>query len=94
MSLEEKIGQMTQVNLNVVLVGGYGSKDGTIDKALLDKLPEVLTQDQKLEKIHNLLTVLSRKERKIRNIGGRRYSRWVVNTKWIANQRKPKKTKA
>ncbi len=36
MSIEEKIGQMTQVNLNVILVGGYGSKDGSIDPALLD----------------------------------------------------------
>ena len=52
-----------------------------IDQALLTKLPEILTHEQKLEKIHNLLTVLSRKERKIRNIGGRRYSRWIVNDK-------------
>jgi beta-glucosidase len=36
MSLEEKIGQMTQVNLNVILKGGYGSKDASIDPALLD----------------------------------------------------------
>jgi ATP-dependent DNA helicase RecG len=61
-----------------------------IDQALLNKLPEILTQEQKLEKIHNLLTVLSRKERKIRNVGGRRYSRWVVNDG--ANS-EPKKTK-
>ncbi|MCU0429880.1 MAG: glycoside hydrolase family 3 C-terminal domain-containing protein [Cytophagaceae bacterium] len=36
MSLEEKVGQMTQVNINMILVDGYGSKDGTIDPALLD----------------------------------------------------------
>ncbi len=36
MSLEEKIGQMTQVNLNVILKDGYASKDATIDPALLD----------------------------------------------------------
>jgi len=36
MTIEEKIGQMTQVNLNVILKDGYGSKDGTIDPALLD----------------------------------------------------------
>lgn len=36
MSLEEKIGQMTQVNLNVILKDGYSSKDGAIDPALLD----------------------------------------------------------
>lgn len=37
MSLEEKVGQMTQVNLNVVLVNGYGNQDGKIDTALLRK---------------------------------------------------------
>jgi beta-glucosidase len=36
MSLEEKVGQMTQVNINIVLKDGYGSKDGSIDPALLD----------------------------------------------------------
>lgn len=61
-----------------------------IDKALLDKLPEVLTREQKLEKIHNLLTVLSRKERRIRNAGGRRYPSWVINGEEISE---PKKTK-
>ncbi len=36
MSLEEKVGQMTQVNLNIILKDGYASKDGEIDPALLD----------------------------------------------------------
>jgi beta-glucosidase len=36
MSLEEKIGQMTQINLNVILVDGYNSKNTTIAPALLD----------------------------------------------------------
>ncbi len=36
MSIEEKVGQMTQVNVNVILKDGYGSKDGSIDPALLD----------------------------------------------------------
>jgi beta-glucosidase len=35
MSTEEKVGQMTQVNINVILKGGYGNYDGTIDTALL-----------------------------------------------------------
>ena len=61
-----------------------------IDEALLDKLPEVLTRQQKLEKIHNLLTVLSRKERRIRNAGGRRYPSWVINSE---ENSEPKKTK-
>ncbi|MFN6946645.1 MAG: glycoside hydrolase family 3 N-terminal domain-containing protein [Cytophagaceae bacterium] len=37
MSVEEKVGQMTQVNLNVMLKGGYGNMDGTIDPELLKK---------------------------------------------------------
>lgn len=36
MTPEEKVGQMTQVNLNVVLKGGYGNDEGAIDEALLD----------------------------------------------------------
>src|SRR5882672_8113173 len=35
MSIEEKAGQMTQINLNVVLKGSYGNIDGSIDTALL-----------------------------------------------------------
>lgn len=40
-----------------------------IDKLLLDKLPEVLSQEQKLSKIHNLLGGMS-KAGLIRNEGG------------------------
>lgn len=36
MSIEEKVGQMTQVNLNVILERGYGNMDGKIDQKLLD----------------------------------------------------------
>jgi beta-glucosidase len=37
MSLEEKVGQMTQVNLNMILKGGYDNNDGSVDTALLRK---------------------------------------------------------
>ncbi len=37
MTLEEKVGQMTQVNLNVCLKGGYGNVDGTVDPEALAK---------------------------------------------------------
>lgn len=47
-----------------------------IDKLLLDKLPEVLTQEQKLTKIHNLLSSQSGKT--IRNAGSRSVSQWVL----------------
>lgn len=62
-----------------------------IDKVLLDKLPEVLTKEQKLEKIHNLLANLSRKERQIRNAGTRRHSKWVLSEGKEISE--PKKTK-
>lgn len=47
-----------------------------IDRLLLDKLPEILSEKQKLTKIHNLLTSLSGK--KIQNIGSRGDSQWVL----------------
>jgi len=47
-----------------------------INELLLDKLPEVLNEDQKMDKIHNLVSSLSGK--RIRNIGSRRVSRWVL----------------
>jgi ATP-dependent DNA helicase RecG len=44
---------------------------------LMDKLPDNLDQLQKENKIRNLLAAL-REEGKIRNIGSRRYPRWVL----------------
>ncbi|OBS08178.1 RNA-binding domain-containing protein [Acidihalobacter prosperus] len=48
-----------------------------IDTLLLDKLPEMLSQEQKLNKIHNLLRQLAR-DGVIRNEGSRRFSQWVL----------------
>ena len=48
-----------------------------IDHLLLDKLPEVLTAKQKKDKVHNLLSELSRKTH-IRNVGSRGRPRWQV----------------
>ena len=47
-----------------------------IDKLLLTKLPDVLTADQKTNRVHNLLVSLSGK--RIRNAGTRQDSRWVL----------------
>jgi ATP-dependent DNA helicase RecG len=47
-----------------------------IDRLLMDKLPEVLSQRQKVAKIHNLISSLSGKL--IRNVGSRQASRWVL----------------
>ena len=48
-----------------------------IDRLLLDKLPEVLTEEQKLNRIHNLLRNLAASGQ-IRNDGSRRFPRWVL----------------
>lgn len=37
MSIEEKVGQMTQVNINMILKGGYGNNDAQVDPAELKK---------------------------------------------------------
>jgi beta-glucosidase len=37
MTLEEKVGQMTQITLAVVAKGGWGNQDGELDAALLKK---------------------------------------------------------
>ncbi|MGD9602303.1 MAG: RNA-binding domain-containing protein [Gammaproteobacteria bacterium] len=47
-----------------------------IDRLLLDKLPEVLSHDQKLSKIHNLISSLSGKA--IRNVGTRGEPQWIL----------------
>lgn len=48
-----------------------------IDKLLLDKLPEILTREQKLNRIHNLLGQLA-KAGVIQNNGTRRHSQWAL----------------
>lgn len=47
-----------------------------IDKLLLDKLPDILTAEQKVNRVHNLLVSLSGK--RIRNAGTRQASQWVL----------------
>ncbi len=49
-----------------------------IDAMLMDKLPEVLSEEQKKSKIHGLLTILSCRKNFIKNIGSRRISQWVT----------------
>ena len=49
-----------------------------IDKLLWEKLPDILTDEQKRNKIGNLLTEL-RKEGKIKNMGGFTNSVWTLN---------------
>lgn len=51
-----------------------------IDQLLLGKLPEVLTSKQKKDKVHNLLSELSRKG-VIRNVGTRGGPQWVPSAR-------------
>jgi beta-glucosidase len=57
MSIEEKIGQMTQVNLNVILKDGYGSKDASIDPGKLDTAVSVYKVGSILNAVPGALTV-------------------------------------
>lgn len=60
-----------------------------IDTLLLDKLPEVLTNEQKLNRIHNLLRQLAEAER-ISNAGGRRWPKWVLGSQPAIDQESKK----
>lgn len=58
----------------------YGSATRKeINELLLDKLSDVLTVEQKMDKIGNLLYVMSKKEQCLKNIGTTRIPKWVIN---------------
>ena len=63
--------------LNAIKDHGNMSR-ADIDTLLWDKLPDILTDAQKKNKIGNLLTEL-RKTEKIKNIGGFSNSIWILN---------------
>ena len=68
------------LDLIVALVQKHGPVSRKeIDHLLVDKLPEVLTAEQKRNKVHNLLTKLSR-EGRICNIGSRGRPQWKINS--------------
>src|SRR3989337_1775534 len=48
-----------------------------IDKLLLDILPGVLDEQQRKNKIHNLVCAMSNKDKTIKNQGTNRYPKWV-----------------
>jgi ATP-dependent DNA helicase RecG len=67
-----------------------------VDAVLLDKLPEVLSHEQKLTKIHNLMMSLAHRLRKIRNTGTRGAPRWTLisdSIEQINKENKGTKTK-
>lgn len=48
------------------------------DKLLLNKLPDILNEKQRLNKIKNLLSELSQKDKRIKNVGTRSISKWIL----------------
>lgn len=65
MSIEEKVGQMTQVNLNLCLKGGYGNSDGSVDVEELKKVVvdyrvgsilNAINHAYSVEKWHDIIT--------------------------------------
>lgn len=59
----------------------YGSASKQdIDKLILDLLPKVLDENQKSNKMRNMVHNLSKKDKKIINIGTGRYPKWVLSS--------------
>ncbi|MEK9150198.1 MAG: hypothetical protein AAB267_09175, partial [Candidatus Desantisbacteria bacterium] len=50
-----------------------------IDELLLNKLPDIMTKEQKARKINNILSEMSGKLMIIKNIGSRKKSSWILN---------------
>ena len=66
-------------NLILAFIRKYGSANRKdIDELLLDKLPEILTDKQKKKKIMNLLNQLSKDKNLIRNIGSKKFPKWIA----------------
>ena len=56
----------------------YGSATRKeIDDLLISKLSDVLTEKQKMSKIHNLISEMAKKERIIKNSGSKRKPQWI-----------------
>jgi ATP-dependent DNA helicase RecG len=76
--LERGFNKQYYLDLIVALVREHGPVSREkIDELVLNKLPEVLTEKQKKEKVHNLLSELSRKGQ-LRNSGTRGQPQWVL----------------
>jgi ATP-dependent DNA helicase RecG len=59
---------------------GVASKED-IDSLVLDILPKVLDEKQKENKVHNLVSAMSKKDKTIVNQGTIRYPKWVRTSK-------------
>lgn len=75
---ERGLNKQYYMTLIIELIREHGPVGRSqINDLLMDKLPEVYSEKQKLDKIHNLLTELKRKNR-IHNIGARARPEWEL----------------
>ena len=64
----------------ISLIKKFGAASRSdIDKLLLDKLSDVLDEEQKTIKINNLLQEMAKKDGMIKNIGSRKKPRWTLS---------------
>ncbi len=62
------------------LIKKYGSSSRQeIYELLKDKLSDILDEKQKINKVKNLIYLMSKKDKTIKNIGNNRDSKWVLN---------------
>jgi len=66
---------ITMIQELIEKFGGASRKE--IDRLLVDKLSDMLTDEQKATKIHNILTTMRRREL-IYNAGSRQSSKWIL----------------
>jgi ATP-dependent DNA helicase RecG len=63
----------------ISLIKKFGAASrNDIDKLLLDKLSDVLDENQKNKKIDNLLQEMAKKDGTIKNIGSRKKPNWTL----------------
>ncbi len=76
-------------NLIIMFIEKYGSATREeIDDLLFEKLPDILTKEQKATKINNMLSEMTGKLTTIKNIGSKKKSRWVLSDKKIIKNNK------
>ena len=65
--------------LELIKEYGFASKK-EIAELLKDKISDILDEKQKFNKIRNIIYVMSRKDKTIKNIGTNRNPKWILNT--------------
>jgi ATP-dependent DNA helicase RecG len=63
----------------IAFIKKYGSASRKeLNGLLMDKLSDALEEKQKMNKIHNLLYEMNKKDRTIRNASSKRKSKWIL----------------